>query len=54
VNKQLWGTPATSIRDLGAKARVLDKQCRIDGKPHGTNARQWDLVDDLLALAVQS
>jgi hypothetical protein len=54
LDERLWSTPSASISDLAAKARVLDKRLRINGKPHSVNERQWDLVDDLLALAVRS
>jgi hypothetical protein len=54
LNDQLWETPAASISDLAAKARILDKECRIDGIPHSTSTRVWDLIDELLAMAVQS
>ena len=54
LDKQLWSTPSASIDDLAAKARVLDKRLRINGEPHSISENQWDLVDDLLALAVRS
>jgi hypothetical protein len=46
---------ARSIRGLIAKARVADKTLREDGEPHSVaDERVWCIVEDLLAMAVQS
>jgi hypothetical protein len=39
LSEQLWQTRSTSINDLAAKARVLDKMCRIDGEVRPIPAR---------------
>ena len=54
LDKQLWETPAASIGDLAAKARVLDKRLRINGEAHSKSQKVWQLIDELLAMAVQS
>jgi hypothetical protein len=54
LGEQLWETPANSISGVIAKARVVDQFCRIDGEPHSTTDRLWDVIDDLLAMGVQS
>ena len=54
LDAELWETPATSINDLAAKARVLDQNLRTDGIAHSENDKVWDLIDELLAMAVQS
>jgi hypothetical protein len=54
LDEQLWETPAATIGDLAAKARVLDKRLRIDGEAHSTSDQVWDLIDELLALSARS
>jgi hypothetical protein len=51
---QFWDTPATSISDFAAKARVLDKGCRLYGEVHSDNARLWDFIDELMAMERKS
>ena len=41
LSEQLWSTPASSIHDLAAKARVLDKRLRIDGEVHSGSDDIW-------------
>jgi hypothetical protein len=54
LNEELWATPSSSIDGLIAKARILDKTCRYKGQPHSESSHFWDLIDNLLALGVQS
>jgi hypothetical protein len=56
LNEQLGKTPARSIEGVIAKARILDQRLRIDGEPHSVldSGRAWHIIDDLLALRVQS
>ena len=54
LDNELWETPATSINDLAIKARVLDQRCRINGEGHSTGDGVWNLIDELLAMAVRS
>jgi hypothetical protein len=66
VSDKLWSTvdvicetPARSIRGLIAKARTAHKLLRegtADGEPHSEGLRfnPWDIVNDLLAMEVQS
>jgi hypothetical protein len=56
LEEQLWGLPGQSLDDVIAKARVLDRQFRCRGKVHSVLHVDfaWDIIDDLLALQVQS
>jgi hypothetical protein len=56
LEEQLWELPSQSIDDVTAKARVLDQQHRCGGKVHSVLHVDfaWDIIDDLLALRVQS
>ena len=56
LEEQLWGLPGQSLDDVIAKARVLDRQFRCSGKVHSVLHVDfaWDIIDDLLALQVQS
>jgi hypothetical protein len=54
LRDRLWSTPSGSISDLAAEARVLDKTLRINGDARSYSDRQWDFVEDVLALAVRS
>jgi len=54
LDAELWEIPATSINDLATKARVLDQRLRINGEAHSESDRVWCLIDELLAMAVQS
>jgi hypothetical protein len=47
---------ARSIEGVIAKARVIDQRLRINGEAHRVFQAEyaWHMVDDLLALAVQS
>jgi hypothetical protein len=56
LDAELWEIPATSINDLAAKARVLDQRLRTNGEggAHSDDDRVWDLIDELLAMGVQS
>jgi hypothetical protein len=56
LEEQLWELPSQSIDDVTAKARVLDQQHRRGGKVHSVLHVDfaWDVIDDLLALQVQS
>jgi hypothetical protein len=56
LDDQLWETPAQSMDGVIAKARVLDQRFRCEGEPHSVLhvSLAWQIVDDLLALGVQS
>jgi hypothetical protein len=46
LDRQLSETPATSLADFAAKARVLDKKFRINGELHSiADGELWRLVD---------
>jgi hypothetical protein len=56
LHVQLWEIPAQSIAGAIGKARVLDQRLRCGGEPHSVldQSYAWKIVDDLLALGVQS
>jgi hypothetical protein len=56
LHGQLWEIPAQSIAGVIGKARVLDQRLRCGGEPHSVldQGYAWKIVDDLLALGVQS
>jgi len=54
LDDELWEIPATSINDLATKARVLDQGLRTNGEAHSESGKVWRLIDELLAMAVQS